>query len=129
MPLHIGHNQLYNCPAPSPLSLGPPSSPHLPQQRGELEQLPETKMRASRTHEHSGIFRDQAGPLGRDRPQSVLRIVEVDPVLTPVVAPRDYAKLAPGVWVERMSDPETFCRIGLVDRSRRRTRMRLPRGG
>ena len=85
-------------------------------------------MRVSRTHDPSGIFRDQTGPLGRDRPQLLLRVVEVDPVLTPVVAPCDYAKLAPGVWVERMSDPETFCRIGLIDRSRRRTRMDSRKG-
>jgi hypothetical protein len=80
-------------------------------------------MRASRTHGYDGIFGDQAGPLGRDRPQLLLRVVEVDPVLTPVVAPRDYAKLASCLWVERMSDPETSRRIGLIDRSRRRTRM------
>ena len=80
-------------------------------------------MRASRTHDYDGIFDDQAGPLGRDRPQLLLLVVEVDPVLTPVMAPCDYAKLASCVGVERMSDPETFCRIGLIGRSRRRTRM------
>ncbi len=80
-------------------------------------------MRAPRTHDDDGIFGDQAGPLGRDRPQFLFPVVEVDPVLTPVVAPRDYAKLASRLWVERMSDPETSRRIGLIDRSRRRTRM------
>ena len=84
-------------------------------------------MRASRTHDYDGIFGDQAGPLRWDRPQLLLRVVEVDPVLTPVVAPCDYAKLASCVGVERMSDPETFCRIGLIGRSRRRTRMLTPR--
>jgi hypothetical protein len=86
-------------------------------------------MRASRPHDHSGIFRDQAGPLGRDRPQLLLFVVEVDAVLTPVVAPCDYAKLVSRVGVERMSDPETSCRIGPIDRSRRRTRTDLPKGG
>ena len=128
MPLRLGRNPLYNGPGPSPLSLAPPSSPQLPHQRGELEQVREPKMRAPRTHDHRGIFRDQAGPLRRDRPQLLLRVVEVDPVLTPVVAPCDYAKLASRLGVERMSDPETFCRIGLIDRTRRRTRTPTPKG-
>ena len=120
MTLHIRRNQPYNHQGSQ---VAPPRLPSslLPQQGGEFKQLGEAKMRGL-PHRHGRVFGHQTGPLRRDRPQLLLIVEEVDPVLAPVVAPSDEAKLAAAEWVERMSDLETFCRIVPIDCSRQRTR-------
>ncbi len=121
-------NQPYDDPGSQAVPPRPPSS-LLPQQRGEFEQLSEAEMGAPHPHNYDGIFGYQAGPLRRDRPQLLLVVVEVDPVLAPVVAPGNQTKLAAREWVERMSYLKTSCRISPIDRSRRRTRMERQSAG
>ena len=73
---------------------------------GQLEQILDAKGRAARGNRDEGIEREKAGPLGGQRDQPTGVVVEVNPVLAPIVAIRHERELTPTERVEGMSDLE-----------------------
>jgi hypothetical protein len=69
------------------------SSSKLLHQIDQLEQVLEAKQASASGHCHEWIFRHHRGPTCRNGPQLICGVVEVDPVLTPVVAIRDQLEL------------------------------------
>jgi hypothetical protein len=69
------------------------SSSKLLHQIDQLEQILEAKHASASGHCHEWIFRHHRGPTCRNGPQLICGVVEVDPVLTPVVAIRDQLEL------------------------------------
>ena len=74
---------------------GPPalSSSKLLHQIDQLEQVFEAKEASASGHFHEWIFRHHRSPTCRNGPQLICVVVEVDPVLAPVVAIRDQLEL------------------------------------
>jgi len=73
---------------------------------GQLEQILDAKGGAPRGNRDEGIEREKAGPLGGQRDQPTGVVVEVDPVLTPIVAIGHEGEFTPTARVEGMSDLE-----------------------
>src|SRR6478672_2432114 len=69
------------------------SSSKLLRQVDQLEQILEPKEASAAGHCHKWIFRRHRGPTCRNGPQHSRGVVEVDPVLAPVVAIRDQLEL------------------------------------
>ena len=97
------------------------SSAQLLQQCGQLEQVGDPEVGPPGGYDQGGIVGDQTGPLRRERPELLLVVFEVDPVLSPVLSPCGNRELAAGMRMERMGNPETFYRIVLIECSRRGT--------
>ena len=57
--------------------------------------------------ERDRIGRRDAGPPGRQREQLPVLVVQVNPVLTPVLAVRDELELLPGQRMEPVRHPHT----------------------
>ena len=77
------------------------------QQGDQLEQLGDSEVGTPGGYDQGGIIGDQAGPLRRERSELLPVVFEVDPILRPVPPPCDHGKLASGMWMERMGNPET----------------------
>jgi hypothetical protein len=73
---------------------------------GQLEQILDAKGRAPCGDRDEGIERQNAGPLGRQRDQPTGVVVEVNPMLTPIVAIGHEGEFTPTERVEGMSDLE-----------------------
>jgi hypothetical protein len=73
---------------------------------GQLEQILDAKGGAPRGNRDEGIEREKAGPLGGQRDQPTGVVVEVDPVLAPIVAIGHEREFTPTERVEGMSDLE-----------------------
>jgi len=65
------------------------SSSKLLHELDQLDQVLVAKEASAAGHRHKRIFRYHRGPAGRNRAQIPFGVVEVDPVLAPVVAIRD----------------------------------------
>ena len=78
------------------------SSSKLLHQVNQLEQVLEAKEASATSHCHKWIFRHHRGPTRRNGAQLSRSIVEVDPVLTPVVAIRDQLELLASQGMVRM---------------------------
>ena len=93
--LHMRRNFLYDgCPAVS--------SSKLPHQINQLEQVLKAKEASATGHCHKWILRYHRGPTRRNGAQLSRRVVEVDPVLAPVVAIRDQLELLASQGMVRM---------------------------
>jgi hypothetical protein len=73
---------------------------------GQLEQILDAKGGAPCGNGDEGIERETAGPLGGQRDQPTGVVVEVDPVLAPIVAIGHEREYPPTERVEGMSDLE-----------------------
>src|SRR5919197_4609161 len=95
LPLRMRRNFLYE---------GHPaiSSSKLLHQIHQLEQVLEAEEASAAGHCHKWIFRRHRGPTCRNGAQLSRRVVEVDPVLTPVVAIRDQLELLASQGMVRM---------------------------
>ena len=71
---------------------------------GQLKQILDAKVRAPRGNRDEGIERQKAGPLGRQRDQPSGVVVEVNPMLTPIVAIGHDGEFTPTERMEGMSD-------------------------
>jgi hypothetical protein len=78
------------------------SSSKLLHQIKQLEQVLEAKEASASGHCHEWIFRHHRGPTRRNGVQLPCGIVEVDPVLAPVVAVRDQLELPASQGMVRM---------------------------
>jgi hypothetical protein len=78
------------------------SSSKLLHQVNQLEQVLEAKEASATSHCHKWIFRHHRGPTRRNGSQLSRRVVEVDPVLAPVVAVRDQLELPASQGMVRM---------------------------
>ena len=88
-------NLLYErCPAVSSLKLL--------HQINQLEQVLKAKEASATGHCHKWIFRYDRGPTRRNGAQLSRRVMEVDPVLAPVVAIRDRLELLASQGMVRM---------------------------
>jgi hypothetical protein len=87
-------NLLYDDPAVS--------SSKLLHQINQLEQVLEAKEASASGHCHEWIFRHHRGPTGRNGPQLSCGVVEVDPILAPVVAVRDQLEPLPSQGMVRV---------------------------
>jgi hypothetical protein len=78
------------------------SSSKLLHQLHQLDQVLVAKEASTAGHRHKRIFRYHGGPARRNRAQTPFVVVEVDPVLAPIVAIRDQLELLASQWVVRM---------------------------
>ena len=78
------------------------SSSKVRHQVNQLEQVLEAKEASASGHCHEWIFRHHRGPTRRNGVQLPCGIVEVDPVLAPVVAVRDQLELPASQGMVRM---------------------------
>ena len=77
-------------------------------QLGKFEQVLDAKGRAPCGNRDDGIDRENTDPLSRQRDQPTSVVVEVNPVLAPIVAIRHQGKLTPAERMEGMSDLESL---------------------
>jgi hypothetical protein len=80
------------------------SSSKLLYERRQLEQVLVPKETSPVGHFYKGIRRHNRGPTRRNRTQCSLSIMEIHPVLAPVVAMRDQPELVTFQWMMRMND-------------------------
>jgi hypothetical protein len=100
--LRMRRNFLYGCyPAVS--------SSKLLHQINQLEQVLEAKEASATGRCHKWIFRYHRGPARRNGAQLSRRVVEVDPVLAPVVAIRDQLELLASQGMVRMG----YLKVGI----------------
>jgi len=77
-------------------------------QVGQLAQLPDPEGRSPVGHHYKGVLRPFTGPTSRHGTQPPFAVMEVDPVLSPVVAVAHKPEGPPDKRVKRMGDLESL---------------------
>src|SRR5438094_4729102 len=85
-----------------PYGIPPLSSSQLLHQLHQPEQVLIAKQAPAAGHRHKRIWRHYRGPARRDRAQTAFSVVEVNPILAPVMAIRDQLELLASQWMVRM---------------------------
>ncbi len=75
-------------------------------QVSECQQASRAERRPARRDHHGRVRRYRVGPCCRQREQLPVLVVQVDPVLTPVLAAGDELEVPPGQRVERVRHPD-----------------------
>lgn len=80
------------------------------QQRNELAQIVQAKMRSPLPSLDDGIKESPIRPLHGDALQLAVILLDIEPIVSPELAVIDELELAPEMWMERMGDPDELSR-------------------